>query len=335
MIEDLNDLVDVLGYVFPSGAMPKPLHLVRALPLIRAGQMSEREIASRVGTSPGRIRTLVAAPDREQEILGRSLHAPDATVQRRVRATLGQLVIGRLAEVVFEEKYQGIVGAEELQLQDDRQGRGDTDYLVFNGRRRQVFRINIKFHGSPFRRAAELVGLTPENCFALATYKIYRALQRQDEERLPYIFVIVGVPGLTGETVGATIPENLVHLAALPILAPKVEGKRLIEDKVVDLLTSEPTPFEFGNTVLSHLVSIREAHWYVLSARRANKLLHENLFARAFALRVPRFAQNYRSAELDMHFSLSDDLRPLTEFLTVLRDQGITGLTSRLERGDI
>jgi hypothetical protein len=335
VIADLDELNQLLRQVFPNGGIPKPLHLLDALPLIHRGQLSDTDIAQQVGTSSGRIRALAQAGDPEEDILGTSLRQPDAALERRVRGTLGQLVIGHIAEVVFEERYREIVGTEELRLQDDRQTRGDTDYLVFNGRNRQVYRINIKFHGSPFRRAFELVGLAPENCFALATYKIYRALQRQDEERLPYIFVIVGVPGLTGEVVGASIPGQLVHLASLPTLAPKLDGKRLIEDKVVELLTKEPIPFGFGQAVEAHLARIRTADWYVLSARRANRLLQANLFERAFALRVPRFAQNYRSAELDMHYSLSDDLRPLYEFLTVLRDQGMTGLASRLERGDI
>ena len=72
-----------------------------------------------------------------------------------------------------------------------------------------------------------------------------------------------------------------------------------------------------------------------LSARRADNLLREKLFERAYALRVPRFAQNYRGAELDMHFSLSSDLTPLTEFLEVLREYGMPGLVSRLERGTL
>jgi len=42
---------------------------------------------------------------------------------------------------------------------------------------------------------------------------------------------------------------------------------------------------------------------------------------------------NYRGAELDMHFSINEDLHPLEELLTVLRDGGMPALISRLERG--
>lgn len=244
-------------------------------------------------------------------------------------------MIGNLAERVFEDIYKSTVGTDELRLQDDRQGHGETDYLVLNGQSRQVFRINIKFHGSQFRKAKELVGLDPENCFALATYKIYAALNRQDSEHLPYLFVIVGVPGLTGASVGAGVPEDLVHLSAIARVIPRITGKRQIEDQIVNRLTADPEAFGFRSAMNEYLESIRSARWFELSARRAYNLLIDHLFERAYALRVPRFTRNYPGAELDMHFSLSEDLRPLSEFLQVLRDHGMPGLVSRLERGTL
>lgn len=102
-----------------------------------------------------------------------------------MRATIGQLIIGNLAEQVFEDNYRRTVGSRELKLEDDRSGGGDTDYLVRNGQGRQVFRLNIKFHGSQFRKAQELVGLPSEDCFALATYKIYSALRNRNTNTYP------------------------------------------------------------------------------------------------------------------------------------------------------
>jgi hypothetical protein len=63
-------------------------------------------------------------------------------------------------------------------------------------------------HGTPFRKAKELVGLESEDCFALATYQIYQGIQKLESERLPYVFVVVGVAGLTGASVGAAIPAE-------------------------------------------------------------------------------------------------------------------------------
>ncbi len=78
---------------------------------------------------------------------------------------------------------------------------------------------------------------------------------------------------------------------------------------------------------------IRNAEWYVLSARRADILLHERLYERVYALRIPGFTRQFGRAEVDMHFSLSKDLVSLAEFLRVLRTDGQGKVTTMLERG--
>jgi hypothetical protein len=78
---------------------------------------------------------------------------------------------------------------------------------------------------------------------------------------------------------------------------------------------------------------IAAAAWRILSARKADQLLRERLFERVYAVRVRAFARNYRNAEVDMHFSLSQDLTRLSEFLQLLKDRGLHGLTGHLERG--
>ncbi len=335
MIADLHDLRRVLRLVFSDRLPPAPLHLVEGTWLVAQDGFSITDAAKLVKTSPAHLRKLLNSPNTLSAILGGDIPLPEPQSETRVRSSLGQLVLGSLAEQVFEKLYRELVGTSELQLRDDRSARGDTDYLVFNGSGRQVFRINIKFHGSLFRRARELVGLEPENCFALAIYKIYAALKKQEEEHLPYIFVIVGVPGLTGSVVGEQIPEDLMHLSLLSYKLPRLTGKRQIEDQIVRRLTSSPEIFGFAEAAAKYLEQIRSAQWFVLSARRADTLLRKNLFDRAYGLRVRGFTRNYAGAELDMHFSLSEDLRPLTEFLQVLRDYGMPGLVSRLERGTI
>lgn len=335
MITNLEDLRRVLALIFPGSAPPKPLHLVEAVTRVGAGAATLAEAARAAGTTPARLRQLAEAADPAAEVLGSSIGELSSAPDTRVRGILGQLVIGNIAERVFEDFYRSTVGTGELELRDDRGARGDTDYLVLNGSGRQVFRLNIKFHGSQFRRAKELVGLDPEDCFALATYKIHGALVKQNTEHLPYIFVIVGVPGLTGAIVGASIPDELVQLCLITSQSRLVTGKRTIEDQIVDRLVSDPDAFAFRSAVDEYFGLIQQAGWFVLSARRASNLLKENLFERAFALRVPRFALNYRGAELDMHFSLSEDLRPLDEMLLILRDRGMPGLVSHLERGTL
>jgi hypothetical protein len=77
---------------------------------------------------------------------------------------------------------------------------------------------------------------------------------------------------------------------------------------------------------------LEAADWRVLSAAKADRLLRDLLFDRVYAVRVRGFAQNYRNAELDMHFSLSGDLTTLHDFLRIYKDSGLHGLTSHLSR---
>jgi hypothetical protein len=52
-------------------------------------------------------------------------------------------------------------------------------------------------------------------------------------------------------------------------------------------------------------------------------------------VRVRAFARNYRNAELDMHFSLTQDVTPLKTFLVSAKERGLHGLAVDLERGEI
>lgn len=331
MLNNGADLIAVLDLVYRDRRPPKPLDLLYAVERLRAGADS-RDLAKQFKTTRQRIEKLFSADDPAASLLGGRISPMQVEIEARVRRNLGQLLLGHLAEHTFEDIYKKSLGTSELKLEDDRASRSDTDYRVLNGQGRPVFRINIKFHGSPFQRAMELVKLEPDDCFALATYKIHFALEKQDQEHLAYIFLIVGVPSLTGAVVGASLPENLVHLSAM-VHETGITQKRAVEDDIVRALVGRPDDLGFGLTLREYDRRIREAPWYALSARKAFRLLTEKLFERAYALRVRAFARNYKNAELDMHFSLSKDLTPLAEFLRVIRDDGLHGLVSRLERG--
>ena len=140
----------------------------------------------------------------------------------------------------------------------------------------------------------------------------------------------MGVPTLSGEGVGQGIPADLAEATALVYASSRFKGKRDFEDRVVSALVANRTPI-FKDT----FERIKGADWFILSARRADKLLREKLFDRVYALRIRGFAQQFRAAELDMHFSLSSDLTPLKAFFATLREQGLTKVATQLERGII
>lgn len=287
------------------------------------------KVAARAGgTTVKRLSAALAAPDPVSKIVGHSLaHAQAELRVSRARAMVGSLLLGEIAERVFEGIYKRTMDTDDLRLEDDRKSRNDTDYRVLNGKGRPVFRINIKFHGSQFRNAKDLVGLEPLDCFALATYKIHQGLRKQEQEVIPYLFVVVGVPHLTGVVAGAVVPDDLAHIVALCS-----SGKRDVEERVVRFLLRREA--EVGDAqIAAFRTQIESAAWYVLSARRADILLREKLFDRVYAVRVRGFAQQYRNAEVDMHFSLQSDLTLLTRFLAELKERGLPGLTGTLERG--
>lgn len=334
MLQSLDDLLQLISELYPK-TLPPVFLLLQGINRVRSGE-DIGHVARSVRSTKKRLGILASAADPVLEVFGWGLAAAaQSEAVLRPQGIIGQLLLGALAERAFEKIYKRTMGTDELILEDDRISRNETDYRVLNGQRRPVFRINIKFYGTLFRNARELVGLEPNDCFALATYKIYQGLRKHEEERLPYVFVIVGVPGLTGASVGAAIPENLIHLVSLVHAAKRVPGKRAIEEQVVACLLDSEQLEPFRSQLNCFREQIESAKWFALSARRADQLLREKLFDRVYAVRVRAFARNYRNAELDMHFSLVQDLTPLDEFLRSAKDRGLHGLAVDLERGEM
>lgn len=333
MIRSTEDLLAVVTRVYGSVELPKAFRVLAAALRVRAGERAQ-DLAREVGSTSKHLQEIASAPDPAVRVLKCSItEVPDKSILK-ARINLGQLLIGLLAELTFVKMYRETMGTHELKLIDDRSARGDTDYLVVNGQARPVFRINIKFHASRFRNAGTLVGLEPDDCFALATYKIYQGLQKQEREVLNYVFVVIGVPELTGEQVGQVIEDDFV-LASAFVNQSSMSGKRAVEERIVDHLVLENPPPQVRERIADFSRRIEAAEWRVISARKADKLLREKLFDRVYAVRVRAFARNYPNAELDMHFSIRDDLTTLADFLTRLRTGGPQGLSTSLERGAI
>jgi hypothetical protein len=323
-----EELRNLLTRLYPPDSWPRPFSLFREKKPDPSDTVALGRIARGAGTTKKRVAEFYQATSLMHAIFGDEVAGEKPT--KSSRQMLGNLIVGRCAERVFVEHYKREAATNELELSDLRESRSDTDYRLLNGKKRPVYRINIKFIGSQFRRAEELVGLAPSDCFALATYKIGAALQKQHEDRLPFIFIVVSVPGLSADEVGSKAPADFRELLALVTQAVgTIKKKRDIQDHIVSYLenNSDPGFYEV-------LDRIQHGSWYVLSARRADKLLREKLFDRVYALRIRGFAQQFRGAELDMHFSLSKDLHPLDDYLHKLRESGYPLVTTMLERGE-
>lgn len=240
------------------------------------------------------------------------------------RLGIAQMLLGALAERRFEELNDQITGGGIIGIEDHRPSRTDTDYRLLNGQGNPICRLNIKFHGTLFRESRRFVGLEPEDCFALATYKINNGLKRQDEERLPYVFLILSVPELNAAEVGGLIPEDYVWALAV------LQGKRAVEEAIVDRLRAS----DFRELFRPIFEKMPEGQFRVISAKKAYKLLSEKLFERVHALTLRGFTRRFRNAEVDMHFSLSEDLTPLRTFLELLISQSPQRFAVSLYIGD-
>lgn len=319
--EDLARYVDLVAKLFDSGNPPTQLKIdrVRALLRLKSGEPID-EVAA--GTRFGKRHLLVWNDVVQQEGLHGWLGKKEPTAERlkRARSGIAQIVQGLLAESHFEVLSTDLLGAQGFRVEDQRRKRSDTDFRLLGPDGRPICRLNIKFHGTLFAQAEEYVGLSPSDCFALATYKIHGALQRQQSERLPYIFLIISVPDFPRDIVERNITEDQAWLACL--------SGRLVEEAIASRLTHEP----WAEIVRE---KIRESEFRVISARRANDLLRDKLFERVHALRLRGFNQLFRGAEINMHLSLTAEMVPYAGFLKLLTDRGPLELALRLDRGEI
>jgi len=259
--------------------------------------------------------------------------APELRDLGKKRNGIAQLLLGTLGERRFEEAIREVTGKGALSVEDHRPSRSDTDYGLLNGGGRPVCRLNIKWHGTFFRDARRYVGLDPEDCFALATYKIRSALRRddwvtsrmrrKDQEDLPYVFVVFSVPNLIIGDVEQLVPQDYVWSLAV------VKGKLEVEEAIVERLRQPDYLAQFSPVY----EKMRQGQFRVISVQKAHRLLHEKLFERVHALTLKGFASRFRNAEVDMHLSLAEDLTPVQKFLEMLLSESAQVATVKLTKG--
>lgn len=323
MTED--QILQTLSNIYGESDWPQAVRFLHGLYLVRNG-LTLTEAARRIRTNATKLRSVVGTHDPVAAALnGTSI--PTDQGRSKARRALGQMIVGRAAETVFLDLFRETFKGEELDIENVSEEGSDTDIYLVNGKRRRLYRINIKFFGSVFRKAEETVGLAPDDCFALATYKIKSGIAKQISEGKPYFFAIVGVPGLTADVAGGQFPEEILDVAAI-VLSSRAPQRRKFEDSIIDCAAARRLA-GFRDCY----DRIHKAPWYVLSAERANRLLREMLFDRVPALSVRNFTRMFQGAEVDMHFSLSRDLTPLPMFFDQLATEGREHVTTLLSKG--
>lgn len=323
---DLQRFLDVLSQV--AAHLPAGHGLVRIEAARRVARGEDLAAVSAATAIATRLitRTVRALQTEDLAAVVGKIDIPGADQVAKQRFRLAQLLLGALTEERFEKEKEELT-AGRLRVEDHRPGRTDTDYRVLNGGNNPIFRINIKFHGSAFRQAQTHVGLEPDDCFALATYKIHQALVRQREEALPYVFLVLSSLGVTALSVSDLIPEQYAWFVCV---SAKFR-KRDIEEAVVARFLTDA----YAKALAGIRGKIAAAEFRVISASRADKLLKEKLFERVFALRQRAFTSAFRNAEIDMHFSLKREMVPVREFLAMVAAESPQRLAVLLERGEV
>jgi hypothetical protein len=328
-LTDFPRLAAVLREIYAGVASDIP-QVRQVLAIDRALQGEPIEtVAHDLRVQIHRLRGLVESVQRQ----GLSAFVDTATIPAeiftRTKNGIAQMLLSLLAERRFIQLSNEITGAGVLKIEDHRPSRTDTDFRLMNGGGRPLCRLNIKFHGTPFRESRRYVGLEPDDCFPLATYKINNAERRQHTEDLPYVFVVLTALDLSAAEVAKIIPGDYVE--ALVVMQRTVStGKLALEERVVErLLAADQLPrFE------SILGRMPEGQFRVLSASRAMELLKKHLFARVHALSLKAFTRKFRNAEVDMHFSLTHELTSARTFLELTRESPQV-FAIKLWRGEI
>lgn len=250
------------------------------------------------------------------------------------RRALAGLLVGAVAEREFQRRYRAIMQGQEFSFQDQRSGSNETDFLILNGAGRPAFRITIKAHGTFFQRAKKFVGLEPEECFALATYKIRDAVRMSQEESLTFLFAVVSSPALAAGPIADSLPGHVRLLADTSGLCKGITGWRSIEDAIVGWMLGRSADEASTRLVETLSKAVRAAEWRVISAARAYHLLLAMLWERVPAVSKRNFGADPMS-QPNMHFSLRGDMIGLDEFLLLLRDHGLQHVATRIAFRDI
>jgi hypothetical protein len=322
-----SEILNALSAVFEDETWPEATRFLQGLMLARGG-MDDKRASKRIRTTSKALRAVIDATDPVAAALG-GVKPLDDAARSKARRALGQMVLGRAAEMAFLNLFRNAFKDEELDIVNVSEEGSDTDVRLTNGRKRELYRINIKFFGSTFRRAPEMVGLASDDCFALATYKIRSGLDKQQSEGKPFFFAIVGVSGLTADVAGSQFPPDILEAAAV-VLSSNAKQRRKFEDRLVDHVVAKELPVFTYNYARIH-----GSPWYILSAERAARLMRDMLFERVYALTIRNFTRVFGGAEVDMHFSLKSDLTPLPTFFKMLKDEGREKVATLLSRGDL
>ncbi len=200
-----------------------------------------------------------------------------------------------------------------LSYSDDRQaGHSLTDFTLREGE--LELPVNVKNAGTRFEKAAELVGLDPNDCIPIPAYKAYGAVEKLG----PLIYVI-------------SVDYQLIGV--LDSLLPKLFDER--ERVAWDLLNSYAGARvrKAEDAFVSRIVKrhwdkigarVKDNPFHVVSARKAIRIL-QTMPQRTPGIGLRAWGTG-ASAEVNVHLSISGDTKPWPDIADRIRVNGVSDI---------
>lgn len=202
-----------------------------------------------------------------------------------------------------------------LSYSDDRQaGHSLTDFTL----REDGFDlpVNVKNAGTRFEKAAELVGLDPNDCIPIPAYKAYGAI-----EKLGPLIYVISVDYELIRLLDSLLPELFdEHEKIVWGLLNSYAGARV--RKAEDVFVSRIVKRHWDKIG----AKTRATPFHVVSARKAIRIL-QTMPQRTPGIGLRAWGTG-ASAEVNVHLSISGDTKPWPEIANRIRVNGVCDILS-------
>jgi len=316
--------------VFGEDTSWLPLTKLRTIVEVEQGESVE-QVAARLGKGKATVKKWLS--DFRKSGLPSIFPNDERQSDERIKQFFANLYLARLAEDLFEEIFADSLADLGMTCEDRRQDYTETDFAIVD-RGEEICHVNVKAHSSKFQNALSFVGLQPEDTFPLAVYKILLGYKTSKQIQIPHIFAVSILWGVVDEAL-SLIEPNDVGLIDLVFRTRVAQGKRKAEDRVVDYVVSR-LKAEGKWVTLVGLLKKKGMH-RVISAKKAQSLFLELFDKRCIGLSLAGFGSRFKGkkgvpAEVNMHFSISQEMKPLEEFLQTLKRGHAEGIKQAIEQ---
>ena len=244
----------------------------------------------------------------------------DAQYRRRLRNQAFQnLVVGTIAERVFRGSHLADLEVAGFTVHDLHERGDNRDYAI--ERDGLQLPINVKVASTLFRNARQTVGLEPEDCIPISTYKAIGAC-----ERVPDLVYVDLVDFTLREKVDAFMHALRGSLARAWALLSWYGGpglKRAQDEYVATLFGKH------GDALVKLAPGVTS--FRVISAQRVLAIMRANP-RRVPGLGVKAAGTGTFNAEVNVHVSVERETVPWDDVAEILRHKGIQAVLDRVRQ---